>query len=233
MAACGQPVAGLAFVCEGSTEKVFYRVYVERACEEAGLDCRGGRVMDTATLEVRGPRGAVAVLFHSMNSVSQMPHVASWFRGVCLPLYEGVPWHVFLCYDTDEYNADITRFHEGDWAEMRRALAPHVEEVVELAAAADIEDVMLADLPGVLRFLGLPGDTPMPYGKSGKAKLGKLFRQSSRCRAYHKGDRARPLIEALDMDTVRASAPQGIDLTAVDRLLAELCGAGDGAGDGA
>lgn len=51
------------------------------------------------------------------------------------------------------------------------------QRVVDLAAKADIEDVMLCDLPGVLSFLGLPPETEMPPGNKGKTKLKKLYRK--------------------------------------------------------
>lgn len=76
-----------------------------------------------------------------------------------------------------------------------------------MAAKADIEDVMLCDLPGVLSFLGLPPETEMPPGNKGKTKLKKLYRKVAPNKAYHSGERAKDLISHLDMAEIRASAP--------------------------
>ena len=66
-------------------------------------------------------------------------------------------------------------------------------------AKADIEDVMLCDLPGVLSFLGLPPETEMPPGNKGKTKLKKLYRKVAPNKAYHSGECAKDLISHLDM----------------------------------
>ena len=74
------------------------------------------------------------------------------FDRACVGENPETAWTVFLCYDTDEHNSDITKFHEGDWAMLRESISPAAQKVVGLAAEADIEDVMLCDLPGVLSF---------------------------------------------------------------------------------
>lgn len=86
-------------------------------------------------------------------------------------------------------------------------ISPTAQRVVDLAAKADIEDVMLCDLPGVLSFLGLPPETEMPPGNKGKTKLKKLYRKVAPNKAYHSGERAKDLISHLDMAEIRASAP--------------------------
>ena len=82
---------------------------------------------------------------------------------------------------------------------------------------ADIEDVMLCDLPGVLSFLGLPPETEMPPGNKGKTKLKKLYRKVAPNKAYHSGERAKDLISHLDMAEIRASAP--VPLGEIDRAV--------------
>ncbi len=86
-----------------------------------------------------------------------------------------------------------------------------------MAAEADIEDVMLCDLPGVLSFLGLPPETEMPPGNKGKTKLKKLYRKVAPNKAYHSGERAKGLISHLDMAEIRASAP--VPLGEIDRAV--------------
>ena len=96
-------------------------------------------------------------------------------------------------------------------------ISPAAQKVVDLAAEADIKDVMLCDLPDVLSFLGLPPETEMPPGNKGKTKLKKLYRKVAPNKAYHSGERARDLISHLDMAEIRASAP--VPLGEIDRAV--------------
>ena len=89
----------------------------------------------------------------SVNSVSQMTNSATWFDRAYVGENPEIDWTVFLCYDTDEYNSDITKFHEGDWAMLRESISPAAQKVVDMAAKADIEDVMLCD-PAFYPFWG-------------------------------------------------------------------------------
>ena len=99
-------------------------------------------------------------------------------------------------------------------------ISPSAQGVVDLAAKAGIEDVMLRDLPGVLSFLGLPPETEMPPGNKGKAKLKKLYRKVAPNKAYHSGERAKDLISHLDMAEIRASAP--VPLGKIDRAVVSV-----------
>ena len=83
-----------------------------------------------------------------------MTNSATWFHRACVKEYSNIGWSVFLCYDTDAYNSDITKFHEGDWLRLRQSIESDAESIADLAAQADIEDVMLCDFQGVLAFLG-------------------------------------------------------------------------------
>jgi hypothetical protein len=66
---------------------------------------------------------------------------------------------------------------------------------------------MLCDYAGVLNFLGLPADTDLPNGRKGKARMKKLHKKVALNKPYHEGDKARPLIRALDMDKILKTAP--------------------------
>ncbi|WP_165053408.1 MULTISPECIES: hypothetical protein [unclassified Adlercreutzia] len=222
----GKPVVGIAFIMEGVTEKVFYKAYARHAAAQLGLSCEELIVSDTSAFVVGGPRGSALLLFHSVGSVTQIPNAGSWFARVCVGGWPSAPWHALLCYDTDAYNADVTKFHEGDWLQLRREIGRDASSVVDLAAEADIEDVMLCDSEGVLSFLGLPAETPIPGGRKGKRKMAKLYRMVAPNVAYHAGDKARSLVEALDMQLIARNAPEGVDLLRIDKLLATLLGAG-------
>lgn len=88
--------------------------------------------------------------------------------------------------------------------------------VTDLAASADIEDVMFCDMAGVCAYLGLP-DGSVPSGRNGKAKMKSLFRARDPRRPYHEADKVLPLIQALDMQVIRDRAP--IPLAAIDEAL--------------
>ena len=66
---------------------------------------------------------------------------------------------------------------------------------------------MLCDYDGVLAFLGLREDTQLPKGRKGKVRMKQLHRMVAINRPYHEGERARPLVQALDMGKIVKSAP--------------------------
>ena len=138
----------------GATEKVFYLEYLSQLCAAKGLALRKDLDTQEDRYTITSANGEKVVMMASVNSVSQMTNSATWFDRACVGENPEIDWTVFLCYDTDEYNSDITKFHEGDWAMLRESISPAAQKVVDLAAEADIEDVMLCDLPGVLSFLG-------------------------------------------------------------------------------
>lgn len=208
---------GLAFIVEGATEKVFYLEYLSQLREAKGFALRKDLETQEDRYAITSAGDKKVVMMVSVNSVSQMTNSATWFNRTCVGENPEVAWTVFLCYDIDEYNSDITKFHEGDWAMLRESIAPSARKIVDMAAEADIEDVILCDLPSVLSFLGLPPETEVPPGNKGKTKLKKLYRKVAPNKAYHSGERAKDLISHLDMAEVRASAP--VPLGEIDRAV--------------
>ena len=91
--------------------------------------------------------------------------------------------------------------------ELRKTIAKRKScSIIDLAAQADIEDIMLIDADGVFRFLDLPVSV-IPTGAKGKSKMKKIFRQKGPGSAYHEGARAEELINALDMDKIIMLSP--------------------------
>lgn len=200
---------GIAFIVEGATERVFYEHYIRKM---AGDKCIGPPEAlqhdgDRDDLFIAGNKGSVLVRFNNVGTVTQMPNSAAWFKRACYAKWPTVPWTVFLCYDTDSYHAPVTKFQSESWALLRNDLEDVAEDVIDIAAAADIEDVMLADFGGVLRYLELDASTPLPSGGKGKSKMKKLFKMRSVRQPYHEGEKALPLIQALDMGVILAAAP--------------------------
>ncbi len=202
--------AGVAFIVEGQTEEEFYRQYLFWAClNHHGSYIREGRDLGEVCYVVCNEGRETLVKFMSMNSISQITNSGAWFLRSCAARHLGIPWHVFLAYDTDGHSAPVSQFHEGDWAALRGEIGASAASVTDLAAEADIEDVMLLDAEGVLAFLGLPLDTKIPAGGKGKSKMRRLHRMVSVRNAYHEGSKAGPLIKSLDMGLIasRSSIP--------------------------
>lgn len=114
---------------------------------------------------------------------------------------------MFLCYDTDNYTPNISKFYEDDWKELRKTISKHKScSIIDLAAQADIEDIMLLDKDGIFNFLEM-APIPIPAGSKGKMKMKKLFRAKGRGCACHEGNRAEPLIKVLDLDKIISLSP--------------------------
>lgn len=149
---------------------------------------------------------------NAVGTITQIHNSANWFQNNCVQAKgKKIPWTVFLCYDTDSYNADVTKFYKGDWETFRKMINTQrgVKKIVDMAVDADIEDIFLLDLHGISCFMGLDSDLTqedIPSGRKGSAKLKQLFIEQRRlCRTqavYHKGERAKKLIDALDMQKI-------------------------------
>lgn len=146
----------------------------------------------------------ILIKFHVVGTITQIVHSGKWFLNMCSKKHK-IPWTVFLCYDTDSSNSNISKFYEGDWKILRHELEKSkTTTIVDLAASADIEDIMLYDIESVLNFLGI-AMTVKPVGRKGKAKMKALYRTVGR--AYHEGERAKDMISKLDFSKITKSAP--------------------------
>ena len=197
--------SGIAFVFEGDTEKVFYLTllsYYASKHPEYNLlkqtDEKTGEIYYVLSSEQRN----VLVRLNVVRAVSQVANSGAWFHNRCYNDHKSLGWTVFLCYDTDNYNNDISKFYEGDWYLLRKSIEKNRNcQVVDLAAQADIEDIMLLDVDSVFGYLDIPA-VPLPTGNKGKSKMKKIFRLKGRGIAYHEGERAKPLIDCLDMEKI-------------------------------
>ncbi|WP_165247318.1 hypothetical protein [Adlercreutzia sp. ZJ141] len=194
---------GLAFVVEGSTERVFYHEYLQWCCSN-----KPGTAIEqlpNKDFVIRAKDGDILIRFNVKGSVSSVPNALNWVRSTCLST--DIPWIVVLCYDTD---GDVSlNLDTRAWRRFRQDLAKMGLPVIDLAADADIEDVILVDIEGVRRFLGLGPDVE-PRGRKGKAKLKSLYKAVDVTRPYKSGERARNLIHSLSFDVIEERAPMGI-----------------------
>lgn len=204
---------GFALILEAQTEYEFYQALVEHLARRHP-ECRIEKQVDPENFEpyylVWGPFGKRIVRMNAVGTITQIHNSIQWFNNRCAALKNCKSWTVFLCYDTDSYNADITKFYQDDWQMFRDRLSSEkVGRIVDLAASADIEDVFLQDLDGIRRFLGMEEELTcemIPAGRKGSARLKQLLiqlrSQGKTTRYYHKGARARELIQCLDLDRV-------------------------------
>lgn len=209
--------SGVAFVLEGDTEKVFYFELLEHFCKKhRGSFITRQKSASTGEIEyvITTNEKKVLVKTNVVGTISQIANSGAWFENRCYSEHKDMIWTIFLCYDTDNYLDDITKFSEGDWKELRKTIKKHKKcNVIDLAASADIEDTMLIDSDSVFRFLGLPPG-PVPNGSKGKKKMKKIYRLKGPTYGYHSGDRSRALIRSLDFDKIIACSP--IPLKQVD-----------------
>ena len=203
---------GIAFITEGETERQFYDAlllhYARRHNVSVLTEHRDENY--ERFYELSTPYGTRIIRFNNVGTITQLRNSGSWFRNFCLPMRPRMPWTVFLCYDTDSYSADISKFYSDDWQTFRKTLAQKSSpKIIDLAAKADIEDIMLLDLHGISVYMKREAAlTPdeIPRGRKGSARMKELFIQQRKLgmteQFYHKGVRARPLIDCLDFDAI-------------------------------
>lgn len=201
---------GIAFILEGDTEKVFYLALLKHFCKkidgvsiEKCTDPVSGEVFYT----LGNDNHKLLIMLNVVGAISQITNSGNWFERRCYGQHKSIKWTVFLCYDTDNYTPNISKFYEDDWKELRKAISKHRScSIIDLAAQADIEDIMLLDVGSVFKFLEI-NPFPIPSGSKGKMKMKKIFRAKGPGCAYHEGERAGALINALDFDKIINLSP--------------------------
>ena len=206
----GEYARGIAFVLEGATEKVFYRAFLKWFAEQNNCLFVKGDNLDNGDIYFEWDNGAETILikFNIVGTVTQVSHSGKWFANKCAKKYK-MPWKVFLCYDTDSSEYDITKFYQDDWKLLRKDLVKaKAEEIIDLAASADIEDIILTDLSGVCAYLGI--DVPEKLsGRKGKAKMKALYRSCGN--TYHEGDKAETMIGSLNFQRIVDYSPLDLE----------------------
>lgn len=201
---------GIAFILEGETEKVFYLSLLKHICRKYNgislqkqTDVNSGEIFYILGNSER----SILIKFNMVGAISQITNSGNWFEKRCYGQYKSLPWTVFLCYDTDNYTPNISKFYEGDWKELRKSISKRKSStIIDLAAQADIEDIMLIDAQGVFKFVGIE-PMEIPVASKGKLKMKKIFRAKGRGSAYHEGVRSEDLINSLDLDKIISDSP--------------------------
>ena len=198
---------GIAFILEGATEKVFYKALLDFLSQSDERVIFYKDKSDDASEIIfcwQYKDRKILIKFYVVGTITQMVHSGKWFQNMCHKKHR-FPWTVYLCYDTDSANASISKFYEGDWKMLRQEIETLSKtRIFDLAASADIEDIILLDAESVLNFLGLSISTELT-GRKGKAKMKALYRHIGK--AYHEGERAKDMIATLDFDKIINDAP--------------------------
>lgn len=209
---------GIAFIMEGKTEKVFYKCFLDHISTSNVNIKFDKEFSDDSEIYYTwlSPSKKIIIKIFVVGTISQITHSASWFANKCSKKMK-IPWTVYLCYDTDSPNVEISKFYEGDWKLLRADLTKaHATKIIDLAASADIEDIMLCDIEGICNFLNIPVPEKL-IGRKGKAKMKRLHMSCGL--TYHEADRALPLIRALDFNKIMQKGP--IDLKVLKQHLLE------------
>lgn len=194
---------GWAIIHEGSTEKVFYLCLLKFLCKKHGASIQKEELNNGLeiiyTLKINNRKYIIKT--YDAGSLTNMPKTSKWFEEESAKKYlKKSLWTVFLCYDTDAYKYEVSPYYEGDWKDLRDKIGK-VKEIVDLAAAADIEDVLLMDFEGICKYIGVEKpDRSLLKGRKGSAKMKALFRSYGK--TYHKGERTQSLIENLDLQKI-------------------------------
>lgn len=201
---------GVAFILEGETEKVFYFSLLNHLCKRnspASIEKHTDTVDGEIFYVIKNGCHNTLLKFNVVGTVSQIANSGNWFEKRCYSQNKSLNWTVFLCYDTDNYVPNISKFYEGDWAELRKTISKHKSCcIIDLAAQADIEDIILLDADSIYKFLDIP-PMPIPSGGKGKTKLKKIFRSKQPQTTYHEGARAEPLINSLNFEKIISASP--------------------------
>lgn len=210
-------IRGIAFIVEGATEKVFYRNFLQWLADN-NENCSFNKIdnpdIGEIAFEWLSGEESILIKFNVVGTVTQVVHSGKWFTNTCAKKYK-IPWQVFLCYDTDSPDKDISKFYEGDWKLLRDELKKSkAKEIIDLAASADIEDVMLVDIESICKYLGITAPKELK-GRKGKAKMKALYRSCGN--TYHEGDKAENMIKSLDFQKIIKEGP--IDLKKLENNI--------------
>lgn len=114
---------GIAFIMEGKTEKVFYKCFLDHICTSNVNIKFDKEFSDDGEIYYTWSSSSkkIIIKIFVVGTISQITHSASWFANKCSKKMK-IPWTVYLCYDTDSPNAEISKFYEGDWKLLRAEL---------------------------------------------------------------------------------------------------------------
>ena len=127
----------------------------------------------------------------------------NYLKGFILPKNKGINFHVFLCYDTDVF--DFKMQPNIDWNRVKKEIkTSRITHVAQIEQKYSIEDWIIRDIKGVLNYLGLPANTPIPTGR-GIDILKNLYNKAHRLYIHGEQRESQKLINALDFKIIIVS----------------------------
>lgn len=177
---------GLLIFVEGSFELAFFKAVVKAIQDQ-----------NTSPI-VKHP----LIIYKQLSRIGDHQNNAiRIFRSQVLIDYSGVSFDVILCHDST-----IVEFSPKppiDWRLVRNKLiSAGAKRVYHILADKTIEDWILLDYYGVLRYLNLPQDTIIS-GNDGITKLRNLYKKANN--VYLKGGESNALVEHLDITKINAN----------------------------
>lgn len=169
---------------EGDTEEEFYKNLVKtiRIYNGGALECK------VTPINVKG-------IGNFKNQLMGL------YENRISPNYEEYDYIVFLCYDLDVFKYSCNP--PVNMHEVKNELLSHGAKMVYLVAAQDsIEDWLLKDASGVLKYLRLSKSQKIPNG-NGVDKLKKLFKIANK--VYIKGRKSNGFVDSLEIPVIMQS----------------------------
>lgn len=120
------------------------------------------------------------------------------FKKEILIKYKDYRISVFLCYDHDVFEYSVNPPVDRDKLE-KNLLEAGANEVKHIVAYRSIEDYLMIDTEGILKFLRLKDNTKI-NGKNGLEKITNLFKKANR--TYIKGTKVEGLVDSLDIEKI-------------------------------
>jgi len=130
---------------------------------------------------------------HQFHPLLQLKRKVRWYKKI----NKDVEVSVFLCYDQDVFvgkkNPPI------NWRQIEKELKRNkADYIYHIVAEQSIEDFIMLDFDGILKFLNLRNLNQNDY--RGCEGLKRLFKKAGK--AYIKGSRAESLLNAINFDII-------------------------------
>jgi len=213
--------SGVAFVFEGETEQIFYEsllVFLNGKHQSYILSEELDEKVNEHLYYSKSEGHNVLIRMKTVSAITQIHNVSQWFKSSCQKQNNmNLKWTIFLCYDTDSYKEDVSKFYKGDWKRLRKKLQGKNIEIIDFAASSMIEDLFLLDPNGICNYLAIENQK-IPKIGNGKTTLKNFFRQANKI--YHEGEKSSDFIYSLDKEKIIANT--SLSLATIEQNRAKV-----------
>lgn len=176
---------GIVLFGEGYTEYYFYDRCINTIANAS--------IKKPAVIKIKNVEGFGNFIHYPRNCL----------KGFILPNNKGIEFTVFLCYDTDVF--ELQRQPSINWGRVIKEIKfPRVTNAICIEQKYSIEDWILKDLRGVLDYLKLPYDVPIPTGR-GIDVLKSLYKKADNIYVHGEQRDSKKLVNSLDFDLIIVS----------------------------